>query len=293
MERLLASATVLVIASPFTALAQCATMPACDAPTHCVPKTCCKRPESTPESAPEGQYVRGPESGEFAGAAESLGVRGFGLRFPEVRIDLPEIRLPHLVKYRKNPEMIVESSRAPYVRGRALEFNQVEPSEPESAPDRPESTPDMCVPPVPGCTVGSREKKLLEELAAKEAELQQMQARFGRLEEAVSRLAQQQQAAAPVQPSGYYVEPTRYEQPAPTKAAPPAPRASRPLSLPSTGGQKRSAATPSVEPARSPSTEGANEVTEVSNTRERSSARFGEWNGSGKSTTVAQRTTRK
>lgn len=270
----------LVIAlSPLTALGEapaCAVPNCAPLPYHCAPPV---MPESAPVQ-PEGHYVRGPESGEFIGPSESIGVRGFGIRLPEIRIDLPEVRLPHLVRYRRNPEMVVSESRAPFVRGEAMEFNQVAP-ESVPTPVVPESAP-VCVPPAPAAC-GSREDRLLNELVRKEAELREMNRRFGELEAMVSRLAEQQATQSADLNTG--VQPTYYEQPMriPRQEALPAttavrnPSVSRPVAPPPSAPVKRpvtsrpSVPIPPVDPA---SRFGLSSV-EPTNS-------FGDWNGAAK-----------
>lgn len=122
---------------PVFALAQCG-LEGCRQPHH--PRTqvcrqpdcheCCPprhTPESTPESTqqPEGSYVQGPATGEYAGESVSVGIRGGGIRIPEINIELPTIKLPSLIGFRRNPELITESARLPYVEGRAAEFAQL------------------------------------------------------------------------------------------------------------------------------------------------------------------------
>ncbi len=229
---------ILITSAPHLGASDCAPTPNCDAPAYC-PPTCAGKPnpESTDIKPENGQYVRGPESGEFVGPAESIGVRGFGFRLPEIRIDFPEIRLPHLVRYRRNPEMVVTESRAPFVRGEALEFNQVNP---ESAPapestDKPEpEAAPYCVPPTPSCT--ARERQLQMELATREAEIHEMNQRFSQLERMVTKLAerelaQQERGAREVAAQEPEILPSAYERPAPTtrlmNAARPAPQVAR------------------------------------------------------------------
>lgn len=160
----------------------------CQAPCY-TPSNCAT---ATPRSleTPRGAYVRSPETGEQAGESSGYGLRGFGVRLPAISLDLPEIRFPSLVKYRRNPEMHVEGSRAPWVEGRALEFNQVPRNLEEQTPRSIEQPREMCIPPAP-CT-SETEKRLREELARKENELQQIQSRFDRLEGIVERLAEAQ-----------------------------------------------------------------------------------------------------
>lgn len=181
--------------------------PNCAPPPSCAPLPCApgyvqlESVPSEPETAaqPEGAYVRGPEAGEYAGESTSFGVRGFGLRLPAISIEMPELRMPSLVRYRRNAEMHVESSRSPWVAGRPAEFRQVNrgeaavvpergpgKGEPENSPRR-ENQPYCAPPPVPPCS--ANEQRLLEELARKEAQLQEMQDRFVQLESVVQQLA--------------------------------------------------------------------------------------------------------
>ncbi len=158
----------------------------CQAPTY-VPN--CSAGTRALDTQPRGAYVRSPETGEQAGESTGLGLRGFGIRLPAVSLDLPEIRFPTLVKYRRNAEMHVEGSRAPWVEGRALEFNQV----PRNLEDNSRSLDqprDFCIPPAP-CTTET-ERKLHSALAKREDEMQQIQSRFDRLERIVEKLADSQ-----------------------------------------------------------------------------------------------------
>lgn len=100
----------------------------CAAPGPCSCTSCQQRQTATPrEAAPRGYYSRSPDTGEFSGENNSMGVRGFGLRLPSISIELPELRLPSLARYRRGPHMTTDSARAPWVEGRALEFNPVGP----------------------------------------------------------------------------------------------------------------------------------------------------------------------
>lgn len=172
----------------------------CQAPANCPPTCATTRSleQPTPRSleTPRGTYVRAPETGEQTGESTQYGLRGFGLRLPAMSFDLPELRLPGLVKYRRLPEMQVESSRAPWVEQRALEFNQVPRSFDEEKPKPNDRSLDVtprenCVPPTPG--VGQNERRLREQLAQKEQEIQQMQEQFTRLETMVNRLSEAKQ----------------------------------------------------------------------------------------------------
>ena len=186
----IAIAILLLVAGERACLAQAGqSSDGCQAPFYCPPN--CSNPPANNRGldTPRGAYVRSPETGEQSGESTSYGLRGLGLRLPAISIELPELRLPGMVKYRRNAEMHVEGSRAPWVEGRALEFNQV-PRSIETNDRSIEPQPrDLCVPPAPGCTTAT-EKSLREELARKESEIRQMQDRFGQLESAVNRLAE-------------------------------------------------------------------------------------------------------
>ncbi len=158
-------------------------------PGYCRMESSHTRPEIATQ--PEGAYVRAPESGEFAGESTSLGIRGFGIRLPAISIELPEVRLPSVVRYRRNAEMYVDSSRAPWVSGRPAEFRQVDrDAGPETGPAKevtPENHPATYPPPTPPCTWN--EQRLLQEMAIKESQLQEMKIKLLRLEALVHQMA--------------------------------------------------------------------------------------------------------
>jgi hypothetical protein len=114
------------------------------------------------------------------------------------------------------------------VRGPAAEFNQVAP---EAAPRiQPEAGPrERCVPMAPPCDMAARERMLLQQLAQREAEIEELNRRFGRLEEMIGRLAERN--AAPPKP---LIAPSSFELPAEQDAYRPTTRSSRPASAPAT-----------------------------------------------------------
>lgn len=169
-------------------------------------------PESAPESAPaqpEGAFLRNLGNGEVSGEVNSLGLSGFKLRFPELTLELPTIQFPSLVRYRRNPEMLVESSRAPFVRGdNVLEFNQVRRRDelPESAPATDPETAPGCVPQYryrcdDGCVSDSDNR--VEQLSENVAQLQ------GVVEQLI-RLQTQQAQAERAEPA--IIQPTSHNQ---------------------------------------------------------------------------------
>ena len=204
MKKLVASFLALSACHSVALAQQCAApqyaAPSCNAP-QCAGRT--ESGNANRESGvaqPEGSYIRGPESGEFESGSSSFGLKGFGIKLPAISFEGPEMRLPHLTRYRRNPAMVVESSRAPFVKGRAAEFSQVPRDVPESGQQqqpKKESdnapVPYQCIPPGPVPANASTERRLREELARKEAEIREMQDRFGQLENVVNRLAESQQ----------------------------------------------------------------------------------------------------
>lgn len=74
-------------------------------------------PERRPElpAVPKGAYVAPTRSGEIMGPSRSTGLRGATITFPELKIGLPSLGLPSLIRSRRGPEMRLDSSRAPYV----------------------------------------------------------------------------------------------------------------------------------------------------------------------------------
>ena len=118
-----------------------------------------------------------------------LGVRGLGIRIPEIRLELPTVQLPSFVRYRRGPEMHIESGRAPFVNQSAAAFGQIHTGGvaplmtqsvpvnqnapvPQSAPapaPRPQSTPapdcTPCYTP-PHCTSEAKVKELRREMEA-------------------------------------------------------------------------------------------------------------------------------
>ena len=274
MKKLVASFLALS-ACHSVALAQQCAAPQYSAPSCNVPQ-CAGRTESgnanreSGVAQPEGSYIRGPESGEFESGSSSFGLKGFGIKLPAISFEGPEMRLPHLTRYRRNPAMVVESSRAPFVKGRAAEFSQVPRDVPESGqqqqPKRESDSapvPYQCIPPGPVPANASTERRLREELARKETEIREMQDRFGQLENVVNRLAESQQQTheaayrprrAVPQPkiveAGFYEEESNdaeeYVEPPVRRAAP---RSTRGAEVPTTSTPRPSTPVRRVAPA--------------------------------------------
>ncbi|MDQ3332377.1 MAG: hypothetical protein M3552_17290 [Planctomycetota bacterium] len=84
-----------------------------------------------------GSYAMPQAVGEQIGESGGLGIRGLELRVPEMKIALPELRLPSCFRIRHEAEMRVAEGRAPFVRGEAATYGQISPggfNEEERAP---------------------------------------------------------------------------------------------------------------------------------------------------------------
>lgn len=89
-------------------------------------------PNNPREFAPErnevpGAYAIPQAAGEQVGESGSIGIRGLEIRLPEIRLALPELRLPSYYHVRRGAEMHVDSARAPYVYGQAATYGMMSP----------------------------------------------------------------------------------------------------------------------------------------------------------------------
>jgi hypothetical protein len=229
--KLLAALTggaLAVAAGAVPVIAEHCTTPHCTTPPgrQC---TCAPKKQSAPapeeQSAPvdepqqqaavvpqAGSYVAPPATGEVAGESRSMGVRGLGIRIPEIRLELPTVQLPSLVKFRRGPEMHIESGRAPFVNQSAAAFGQIHTGgvaplmqsapvqqsapAPQSKPADPEpqSAPaPTCTP--PHCTSEAKIRQLRREMDAARERILALQ---DSLEEAVADV-EQERAIEPVE----------------------------------------------------------------------------------------------
>lgn len=169
------------------------------------PVNCGATQRSAPvqRAEPRGFYSRSPDTGEFSGENNSIGVRGFGLRLPSISLEMPELRLPSLARYRRGPFMTTDSTRAPFVEGRALEFNPVGPDrnvDDRSVPtDRfvPTTRAPSCNAPAPRCDAPAAAVPAADERAEgptnstdpRDAQLQQLREQAVLLQKAIDSLA--------------------------------------------------------------------------------------------------------
>ena len=68
-----------------------------------------------PGAAAPAQFQAPAPSGQIAGASHSIGLRGFEIHFPELRLALPTLQLPSLVKFRREPHMRLDPAEAPLI----------------------------------------------------------------------------------------------------------------------------------------------------------------------------------
>ena len=174
----------------------------CNAPS-CT--SCGTAPRSTqaPRSAARGIYSRSPDSGERVGESNSMGIRGFGIRLPSISLEMPELRLPSINRYRRDAYMITDSAHAPYIdNNRALEFNPVGPDRETAAPDRSAESPRFtprspsCDAPVPRCDAPAAAVPGVDERAqrrdvpdSRNADLQQLREQAISLQKAIDSIA--------------------------------------------------------------------------------------------------------
>ena len=61
-----------------------------------------------------GAYLAPPQSGRVVEGGRSYSLRGLGIRFPEVRLALPTIELPRIVRNTEHSRMVLDSAVAPF-----------------------------------------------------------------------------------------------------------------------------------------------------------------------------------
>ncbi len=258
-------------------------------------------PTGAPPATAPGMYAQPPATGAFEGESSGIGVRGPVIQFPEVKLQLPTLHMPSLFKIKRGAQLNLDSGTAPFVTGAPAPFGMLAtapapmgppagyaPQAPTGGPP-PTGYPMGCpptncspVPPAPVCEPGmALERRLYEQLLRKEEELNEMSRRVERMESLMSQMTPASQPS----PEPNRIAHTNYEQPALLASTPSAPRASRPLSAPVPGGQKRTATSSrqaEVTPVRQSA---APSHLSPPQTAEENAGSFGEWNGTAKSTT--------
>ena len=197
--------------------ANCAPQPACNAPGY-VPPCQPLAPAAPAPAVQPGMFAQPPAVGDVQGEANGWGVRGLAIQIPEINLQLPTLKLPSTFKYRRGPQMQVDSATAGYVTGPAANFGMmaVAPAVAPAAPPAPATMPPapyQCVPPAPACEPhGALESRLLDELLRKDQQLREMNARFSQLDSTINRMAERSQPSSHEAPA---IVSSSYEEPAP------------------------------------------------------------------------------
>ncbi len=150
--------------------------PACAAPAPTLAAAPAESPEQPvaaplqPAVAAPAMFAAPPAAGEITGATNSIGIRGLSLTMPEMRLQLPTVHLPSLVRSSRNAEMHVDGGRAPLVTGAPAAYGQIAnagqvvgtqfQAAPAAAPARtrpaaaPASAPAAAAAPIDSCVQG-------------------------------------------------------------------------------------------------------------------------------------------
>lgn len=85
----------------------------------------CVEQQGVQYAMPPGMYAQPPAVGELQGEQNAIGIQGPMLHIPEIRLELPTIRLPNFFRIKRGAEMRVDSARAPYMIGQAATFGMM------------------------------------------------------------------------------------------------------------------------------------------------------------------------
>lgn len=126
--------------------------PTCIAQRQCPPAHhAAIQSQPLPPAYPQGMFVAPQGRGEVAGESRSLGFRGFAIEFPAIRLELPTIQLPSCIRFRREPEMRVAETYAPYVPGQPALYGQIAPGGAAQVAPQMQAAPLYRQPPVPPC----------------------------------------------------------------------------------------------------------------------------------------------
>lgn len=200
--------------------------PDCQVPYRCdVP---CRQPCCAPHVPPEdvadrgAGYVAPAPVGEYSGASDRIGISGLEIRIPEIRFGLPDIKMPGLMAFHREPQLNMDRAVAPLARARVMEFGQLPPE--GDVADRPTPTPPPCYTPTPNyCApppAPAAAHSDIQRLEQKFAQLQLMIAQMAALQEARLRAQDNSPdpagaAQTPVEPAAFTWVPLKEEAPAP------------------------------------------------------------------------------
>ena len=190
MRRIVLFTAACGLLPSIAAAQQCAApsyAPQCAAPAMAAP---------APATAPPRNFVRAPATGQAAGESNSIGLRGFTLHIPEMRIGLPTLELPSLMRFRREAEMIFDHTRGPLVNGDVLDFGNLPANAaPAVAPAVAPAFAPTCIPQSPACAAPGV-------LGKTDAANETIEARMARLEGLERELASLRQQMAQVATPG-------------------------------------------------------------------------------------------
>ncbi|MBC8115850.1 MAG: hypothetical protein H7062_15805 [Candidatus Saccharimonas sp.] len=159
-----------------------------------------------------------PPSGEVSGESNSLGLHGFSLRIPESTLRMPSLQLPSMVRYRREPEMLTDHSRATFQSQPAarLQFARPQANPPSGSQQanppsaNQQANPPGCTQPVmPCCPFPTNRNGCVQNGTVPQSdEMARLQEQLAQLTVVVGQLAAMQQgrtmpAPVPIQPVGF------------------------------------------------------------------------------------------
>lgn len=174
------------------------------------------------------------------GAANSVGLRLGSIKIPEITIPLPTLRLPHLVHYKRSPEVILDKAIAGYQQNAdIMDFAQIPPQSEDEADTPTEDEPDtpgpQCPPPAQappcypphrycppeGCTDlmeqqgngGAWQSAEMYELTKKQRQVAELKSQVSELKQLVDQLARQRAQDTVVAPENKPIKPVGFERP--------------------------------------------------------------------------------
>lgn len=185
-------------------------------------RKCCPPEDQADQQGtePEGMFVAPGPTGDVSGEANSIGLRLGRIHVPEISIALPTIQLPHLVRYRRGPEMLTDTANASFQSGRpaaALHF---------AKPKEPEAKPQGAPPAKPGCDPCYPVGK-----AGSDEHVQRLERQVAQLSQLVETMASRERGYAENSPPEGTINPASYEMtsaPGRSEASPGQPRETQP-----------------------------------------------------------------
>lgn len=102
-------------------------------PCRNCPPPCTTQVQAVPQAVTQGiarqqgYFAASAPRGEVSGESNSIGIRGFAIEFPAIRLALPTIQLPSCFRTRRGPEVRTEAGYAAYTNGSPAVYGQLLP----------------------------------------------------------------------------------------------------------------------------------------------------------------------